>query len=81
MTDERDVVRLIGANIRRLAKRRGITLARLADHAGIGRTTLWRILDAHDRGPSDPRLSTLAALVVVLEADISELFEPPAEPR
>lgn len=76
---ELGIVRLIAANVRRLAKRRGLALAHLADRAGVGRTTLWRLLDAGDRGPSDPRLSTLAALAAVLEADISELFEPLAD--
>lgn len=69
-----DRARAVGANIRRLAKRKGITLAHLADRAGIGRTTLWRLLDTSGQGPSDPRLSTLTALAWVLGVDVAELL-------
>lgn len=69
-------VSTIAANVRRLAAERDLALAHLADYAGIGRTTIWRLLDANDRGPSDPRLSTLTALAVALEVDITDLLRP-----
>lgn len=72
-----DLAHVVGANLRRLAKRKGIALAHLADRAGIGRTTLWRLLDTSGHGPSDPRLSTLAALASVLHVDVTELFGEP----
>lgn len=61
-----DLSRILADNIQRLARRRGIALAHLADRAGIGRATLWRLLDVNRRGPSDPRLSTVASLAAVL---------------
>jgi transcriptional regulator with XRE-family HTH domain len=54
--------------------RRGIPLAHLADRAGIGRTTMFRLLDASERKPSDPRLSTLAALAAALEVETFDLL-------
>lgn len=75
-----DLVRNISANLRRLAHRRGIALAHLADRAGIGRTTLWRLLDVNERGPSDPRLSTLAALATALAVEVADLLVDTVEP-
>ena len=72
------LVRNISANVRHLAGERGIPLAHLADRAGIGRTTMWRLLDVNERGPCDPRLSTIAALATALEVTVAELLaEPP----
>jgi transcriptional regulator with XRE-family HTH domain len=68
------LTRVAAANIRRLAKSRRIALAHLADRAGIGRTTLWRLLDTNAKGPSDPRLSTLVALAAVLGVEVAELL-------
>lgn len=73
MTDF-DLARVVADNLRRLAKRRGMALAHLADRAGIGRTTLWRLLDVGGRGPTDSRLSTLAALAAVLGVSVAELL-------
>lgn len=79
--DHTDRLRVISANIRRLAASRGIALAHLADRAGIGRTTLWRLLDVNEQGGSDPRLWTLIALASALGVDISELLtDPGAKP-
>lgn len=69
-----EIVWRVSRNVRRLAGERGIALAHLADRAGIGRTTMWRLLDVNDRGPSDPRLSTITALAAALEVDIYDLL-------
>ncbi len=69
------LVRVISRNVRRLAGERGIALAHLADRAGIGRTTMWRLLDVNERGPSDPRLSTVEALAGALEVPAVFLME------
>ncbi len=68
------LVRTISANVRRLAAERGIALAHLADRAGIGRTTMWRLLDVNERGPSDPRLSTIVALACALDVEVIVLL-------
>lgn len=74
--DENPKTRIVAANVRRLATGRRLPLAWLADTAGIGRTTLWRLLDPNETGPSDPRLSTLDALAVALDVEIAELLRP-----
>lgn len=68
-------LRDVSRNIRRLANARGIPLAHLADRAGIGRTTIWRILDVNEKGPSDPRVGTLTVIASALGVDIIDLFE------
>ena len=73
------LTRHISHNIRRLAAARALALAHLADRAGVGRTTLWRLLDVNDTGPSDPRLSTLEALAATLGVPVVDLFQPPLE--
>ena len=73
------LVRHISRNVRRLAAERGIPLAHLADRAGIGRTTMWRLLDVNETGPSDPRISTIQALATALDVRTVELMEPPTE--
>lgn len=69
-----EIVWRVSRNVRRLAAERGIALAHLADRAGIGRTTLWRLLDVNERGPSDPRLSTVNALAQALGVDVFDLL-------
>lgn len=77
MNDAPEPSRSLADNIQRLAKRRGIALAHLADRAGIGRTTLWRLLDVNGRGASDPRLSTMTALAVELGVHPADLLRGP----
>ena len=72
-------VRCVSRNVRRLAAERGIPLAHLADRAGIGRTTMWRLLDVNEQGPSDPRLSTIAALARALDVETAYLLEDDGE--
>ncbi len=69
-------VKLVALNIRRLADERGMRLVHLADRAGVGRTTMWRILDTNDQGPSNPRLSTIEALADELGVGPLELLRP-----
>lgn len=65
--------------IRALAARKGIALAHLADRAGIGRTTMWRLLDVNQRGPSDPRVSTILGLAGELGVGLDVIFAPATE--
>ena len=71
---------LVAGNLRRLAACKGIPIAHVADHAGIGRTTMWRIVDANGRGASEPRLGTLEALSQALDVDLVDLLRPAPEP-
>jgi DNA-binding phage protein len=68
------LIRVIAANIRHLAEKRGIAIAHVADKAGIGRTTMWKLLDAGERGASDPRLSTIEAIAKALGVEAPELM-------
>lgn len=72
-------IKSVAGNLRRIAATRGLPMAHVADHAGIGRTTMWRILDANDRGASDPRLGTLEALADALDVDVVDLLRPTLE--
>jgi len=76
MTSEAHLTRRVSFWVRHIAGNKGIALAHLADRAGIGRTTMWRLLDVNERGPSDPRLSTVAALAVALDVEPQSLIEP-----
>lgn len=76
-----DRIKTVASNLRRLAAKHDMPMAHLADHAGIGRTTMWRILDANDRGASDPRLGTIEALADALDVDVVDLLRPPAEAK
>lgn len=81
MREDEDQGRLgaiVAENVSRLAAERGMARAHLADHAGIGRTTMWRLLDVNDQGRSDPRLSTVAALARALEVSPVELLTEPS---
>ena len=68
----------IAANVRQLATAQDVALAHVADRAGIGRTTLWKLLDASGTKGSDPRLSTIVKLAAVLEVTPADLLEAPA---
>jgi DNA-binding phage protein len=78
MTQDK-LTRRVSFWVRHFAGKRGIALAHLADRAGIGRTTMWRLLDVNERGPSDPRLSTVAALATALGVEPQSLMEPIAD--
>lgn len=74
-------MKIVAGNVRRLAEDKGMPIVHVADHAGIGRTTLWRILDVGEQGASDPRLSTLDALAEALEVDMLDLLRAPGDVR
>ncbi len=76
MMSQSTLTRRVSYWVRYFAGERGIALAHLADRAGIGRTTMWRLLDVNERGPSDPRLSTVAALASALDVEPQVLMEP-----
>lgn len=70
--------RNLAANVRRLARRHGLPLTHLADFAGLGRTTTFRLLTADD--PSNPRLSSIEALADVFRVPAADLLRPPDAP-
>lgn len=74
-------MKIVAGNVRRLAEDKRMPIVHVADHAGIGRTTLWRILDVQEQGASDPRLSTLDALAEALDVDVLDLLRAPGEAR
>lgn len=71
----------IAANIRRFAEKQGRALAHLADEAGIGRTTLWRILDVSGTGGGNPSINTVAAMAKVLGVELEDLVTVDATAR
>lgn len=60
----------VGQHLRRLRAARGLSQARLAEHAGLTPELVSRI----ERGAKEPRLSTLERLAVALDVDPSVLF-------
>lgn len=76
MNQPESLTRRVSFWVRHLASQKGMALAHLADHAGIGRTTMWRLLDVNDKGASDPRLSTVNALAIALDVKPQKLIEP-----
>lgn len=59
--------------VRKLAARRGLHLDELAERAGIGIATLYRL--------QDPRISTLTAIADVLDVPVSRLITPTRSSR
>jgi len=76
MKHPESLTRRVSFWVRHLAGKKGMALAHLADHAGIGRTTMWRLLDVNNKGASDPRLSTVNALAEALDIEPQLLIEP-----
>lgn len=62
----------VAQRIREVAKRKKITLTRLADEAGMSRSHLWIVL----RGESAASLDVLAKLAAALDVDPSALVRP-----
>ena len=72
------LLQIIAMNIRYYASLNDIAIAHLADQAGVGRTTIWRLLDANATGNrSDPRTSTLVDIAGVLKVPVTDLMTPP----
>ena len=63
---------LIGTNLRRLRRGKGLTQEELAERAGISRAGYRNI----ETGKTSPRSSTLEALAEALEASLPELLTP-----
>jgi DNA-binding XRE family transcriptional regulator len=61
----------IGANIRRLRTRAGLTQVELAEKAGVHRTT---ILLAEEARWKVPQMATLVAIACVLDCNVLDLF-------
>ena len=66
----------LGARIRELRYRRGLTQAQLAYKAGVGEKTLKRVESGHTEVP---RPATLAALAGALGVAVAALLEPADE--
>ncbi|MEZ4437170.1 MAG: helix-turn-helix transcriptional regulator [bacterium] len=69
--------RNVAANVRRLAAQHGLPIAHVADFAGLGRNTLFRLLSDE---PTDPRLSTVDALAAVFSVPAADLLRSPDAP-
>ncbi|MEX1367778.1 MAG: helix-turn-helix transcriptional regulator [Nannocystaceae bacterium] len=67
----------IGTRIRELAKRRRMTLSRLATESEVSPGHLWAVL----RGEKAPTSDILAKFAAVLQVDPHELLRPPRKPR
>jgi XRE family transcriptional regulator, fatty acid utilization regulator len=67
---------VLGQRLRHLRRRRGMTLAQLADAAGSASSALSMI----ENGRREPRLSLLTALAAALDVPVEELLraEPPS---
>ncbi len=71
-TEERRLEHYIGSEIRRLRKRHGLTVAEMAQQAGLSQGMLSKI----ENGQVAPSLSTLSALAEAMNVPISAFFTP-----
>lgn len=62
--------REVGANVRRIAGERGISIRRLIGRSDLNHQTVYDVL----HGRSNPTLKTLLQLAVVLDVDVREFF-------
>nr|WP_314188015.1 helix-turn-helix transcriptional regulator [uncultured Brevundimonas sp.] len=62
--------KIVGANIRRLRKERGLSQEALAGEAGLAMRHIGRI----ERGEGNPTVSMVAKIAVVLQVHPSALF-------
>lgn len=67
----------VAARIREIAKRKGITLAALADRAGVSEGGLHLALS----GKSGPTINFLAKVAAALDVDPDELVKRYRKPR
>jgi transcriptional regulator with XRE-family HTH domain len=72
-----EVVERVGVRLRQLRRARHLTLAELADRAGLTDGYLSNV----EKGVTTPRLSTLATLAAVLGSDMSVFFPPTGASR
>lgn len=68
-----DLAGRLAANLGQLRKERRITQARLAEHAGIPRSTIAQL----ESGSGNPSLKNLAGLASALQVSIEELLARP----
>lgn len=69
------VDRAVAANIRRLAKARGVGLNVIADLAGVSRSQLFDVLAAN----TSPTIDWLALVAQALGVEISDLMRPASD--
>ena len=70
--DEEEV---LAANVRRLRREKGLTVAELADRVGVSRPTIW----SWEKGKTSPRASRIPVLAASLQVPESELILDEAE--
>ena len=69
--------KIVGANVRRLRKSRGLSQEELAGEAGIAMRHLGRI----ERGEGNPTVEIMGKLAAVLDVHPGELLAEPAPPK
>lgn len=72
-----EVLRLVGANVRRVREERGWSGHRLARRAGVSATTVSRI----ERGELSPTLRTLEQLAGAMDVSVASFFSERTLPR
>src|SRR5438270_12864672 len=73
--DQEQLVPTLGANLRRLRSRRGLSLERLARRAGVSRAMLGQI----ELGQSAPTINLLWKISRALDVPFSALITQPSE--
>jgi transcriptional regulator with XRE-family HTH domain len=68
-----DVAAHLGANVRELRERRGMTQAQISKVANVPRATVANV----ESGSSNPTLSVLVRLATALQVSLDELTAPP----
>ena len=70
-----DEEEFLAANVRRLRREKGLTVAELADRVGVSRPTIW----SWEKGKTSPRASRIPVLAASLQVPESELILDEAE--
>jgi transcriptional regulator with XRE-family HTH domain len=65
-----DLTRLVGANLRRVRRRQGLSMSRLSDASGVSRAMLSQV----ERGKSSPTISLLWRITQALGISLSDLL-------
>lgn len=64
----------LAANVRRIAKEKGLVLSHLPDFAGVNAAHFWYVLS----GKRSPTVAWLAKLATAFGVDIVDLLRPPS---
>jgi DNA-binding XRE family transcriptional regulator len=72
VSEARDLVRTVAANVRTLRVAGGFTLPGLAERSGLGRSTLAQL----ETGAANPSIETLWAVAAALGVPFGRLIEP-----